>query len=95
MRNKFEKGNTYGSTSSRKGVPNRIKKEDCIQLVNMLLEDFTTNYDTLNQYQKIKIFGFMKDVLRDTMTPNEEQAGAFKIPEVIFLNRVDNEQKHT
>lgn len=88
---KFEIGNQHGKTSSRKGVPNKIKKEECVQLINMLLEDLVTNYDTLTIWQKLKIFSYIKDMLRDSMTPTDEQAGAVKIPEVIFLNRIENE----
>lgn len=84
---KFQKGNEYGKTSSRKGVPNQINKAECVKLVNMLLTDLTTNYHTLNTYQKLKLFGFVQHILRDTMTPKIEQAGTFKIPEVIFIQK--------
>lgn len=86
MKHTFQKGNDYGK-GRPKGSPNQINKADCVKLVNMLLEDLTTNYHTLNTYQKLRLFGFMQNILRDTMTPEQEQAGAVKIPEVIFIQQ--------
>ena len=70
-RNKFPVGNSYGGR--KVGSKGQINKADAVKLVNLLLDDLTTNYNTLTIWQKIKILSIMKDVLRDSITDISEQ----------------------
>lgn len=87
MKHKFQPNNDYGTKSSRKGVPNAINKTEAIKLVNMLLEDLTTNYETLTTWQKLKLFGYTKDILKEAIV-DQKETGGFTIPQVITLQPV-------
>jgi hypothetical protein len=87
----FQKGNSYGQ-GRPKGSPNAINKTEAINLVNMLLEDLTTNYETLSVWQKLKLFGYMKDILKEAIVETKEVTEP-KVFDIVIHHTEQNEQK--
>lgn len=51
----FEKNNTFG-TGRPLNSQNKVQSKDGLkQLLNIILDDLTTNYDTLNNSDKVKL----------------------------------------
>lgn len=69
---KFEKGNNLGGRKI--GSKGKINKEKLVSLVNLCVEDLESRFDTLKNYEKIKILIAFKDIYRDQLaeTPTEE-----------------------
>lgn len=51
----FEKNNTFG-TGRPLNSQNKVQSKDSLKdLLNIILDDLTTNYDTLNNSDKVKL----------------------------------------
>jgi hypothetical protein len=82
---KFQKGNSLGGR--KHGTKNKIDKEGLVLLVNLCIGDLNARFDSLKNYEKIKLIIAFKDIYRDALTdaPTDE-------PRVFNINIVQEHE---